>query len=327
MTESGSGTAQPVDLGEMWAAEKAARRFYLGDRSKMEIAAEMGVSRFKVARLLDLAHSSGMVTITIRGAGEVDGDLSLAVQDRFALRDVLVLSSPDNADDTAMREVLGGAAANLLSSVLDRHDVLGLGWARAVLAMVANLATLPPCAVVQLSGALMRPDVEPDSIELVRNVARISGGSASFFYAPMIADTPAAARSIRAQSDVAAARAKYDTVTTAVVGVGGWTPAASTLSQALTAPERSVVLRSGVYTDLSGVLLDRHGRPARTALNERIIGITAAQLRAIPNVIGIAYGVDKVGPAHAALTGGYVNSLVTHVSFARALLGYDPGTR
>lgn len=320
MSDTVLAGSSPVDTEQLWSAEKAARRFYLDDRSKMQIAAEMGLSRFKVARLLELARSTGMVRITIEGAGDIDGDLSLAVQDRFTLRDVLVVSAPASADDAAMRDLLGATAANLLTSVIGKDDVLGLGWARSVLAMVANLSSLAPCPVVQLSGALTRPDVESDSIGLVRTVARIGGGPAAFFYAPMIAATPGAARAIRAQADVAAARARYDTVTTAVVGVGGWEPAASTLSEALTPSERSVARSHGVYTDLSGVVLDKHGRAVQTPLSNRIIGLNASQLRAIPNVIAIAYGVNKVGAAHAAITGGYVNSLVTHATFARALL-------
>lgn len=42
-----------------------ARRFYLEDRSKTEIAEELGVSRFKVARLLEQARVTGVVTITV----------------------------------------------------------------------------------------------------------------------------------------------------------------------------------------------------------------------------------------------------------------------
>lgn len=41
---------------ELRDAERVARRFYLDDRTKLQIAAEMGVSRFRIARLLDLAH-------------------------------------------------------------------------------------------------------------------------------------------------------------------------------------------------------------------------------------------------------------------------------
>lgn len=316
--EAGSGFN-----AELWAAEKAARRFYLDDRSKVQIAGEMGLSRFRVARLLSFARSAGIVTITVAGPGDIDGELSLALQDRFNLSNALVLATPDTADDTTLRHLLGSAAADLLTNTLTARDVLGLGWARTVLAMVAALSRLAPCPVVQLGGALTRPDVESDGIELVRTVARLGGGKAAFFYAPMITATPTAARAISAQPDIAAAAAQYDTITTAVLGVGGWVPLASTLCEALNPAERSAALSSGVYADLSGVLLDAHGQPARTPLTDRIIGITANQLRAIPNVIAIAYGPEKVGATHAAINGGYINTLITHQAFARALLQQD----
>lgn len=324
MSEDGSRGRAVPNSQELWAAEKVARRFYLDSRSKMQIAAEMGMSRFRVARLLELARSAGIVTITVTDAGDIDGELSLDLQDRYKLRNAVVLSTPENADDAMLRHLLGGAAADLVSHSVTKDDVLGLGWARSVLAMVANLSQLAPCPVVQLSGALTRPDVESDSIELVRTVARIGGGSPAFFYAPMITANPSGARALRAQADVAAARAKYDTVTTAVVGVGGWTPPASTLCEAITPTELTAALNRGVYADLSGVLIDKHGRSVRTALSDRIIGITAAQLRAVPNVIAIAYGTEKVGATHAAIRGGYINSIITNASFARALLRPDP---
>ena len=43
----------------------AAKRFYLEDRSKMEIAEEFGISPFMVGRLLKRARETGIVTITV----------------------------------------------------------------------------------------------------------------------------------------------------------------------------------------------------------------------------------------------------------------------
>ena len=79
-------------------------------------------------------------------------------------------------------------------------------------------------------------------------------------------------------------------------------------------------LAADPHADLSGALLDARGRPLHTPLSKRIIAISAQQLRRIPNVIGIAYGLEKVSAAHAAIRGGYVNSLVTHTAFAERLL-------
>jgi DNA-binding transcriptional regulator LsrR (DeoR family) len=78
--------------------------------------------------------------------------------------------------------------------------------------------------------------------------------------------------------------------------------------------------RAGVQADLSGVLLDSGGDAIDTELTRRIIAISAPQLRNIPEVIGVAYGLDKVPAAHAGIRGGYLNALVTHTDFARQLL-------
>ena len=51
---------------ELSLAVAVARRYYLRDESKVDIARFLGVSRFKVARLLSLARSSGLVHVEIR---------------------------------------------------------------------------------------------------------------------------------------------------------------------------------------------------------------------------------------------------------------------
>ena len=63
-----------------------ARRYYIDGRSKVEIAAEFGLSRFKVARLLDAARESGLVRIEIRHQGEIDVDLSGRLQEGRAVK-------------------------------------------------------------------------------------------------------------------------------------------------------------------------------------------------------------------------------------------------
>ncbi len=55
---------------EMITTAQVARRYYLDHRSKVQIAAELGITRFKVARLLELAHTSGMVRITVVDADD-----------------------------------------------------------------------------------------------------------------------------------------------------------------------------------------------------------------------------------------------------------------
>jgi DNA-binding transcriptional regulator LsrR (DeoR family) len=296
-----------------------ARRYYLDGRSKVEIAEEFGLSRFKVARLIDAARDSGLVRIEIRHHGEIDVDLSARLQDRFGLQHSIVVDTPDD-HAASLREHLGRAAAELLREIITPQDVLGLAWARAVSAMAGALPRLPDIPVVQLTGALSLPDGLDSSVDVVRDVASISGGRAHFFYAPFTVPDAMTARALRQQPEVARAFAQLPFVTKAVAGVGLWEPGQSTLYDAVDESDRRALRRQGVCADLSGVFLSAEGEPVQTDLAERMIGIGAQQMRAIPEVIAIPYGMAKVPAVRAALRSGLVGGLVTHTPLALALL-------
>ena len=59
------------------------------------------------------------------------------------------------------------------------------------------------------------------------------------------------------------------------------------------------------------MFLAANGEPVKTDLTQRMIGINAEQMRAIPDVTTIAYGTAKVPAAHAALRSGLITGLVT----------------
>ena len=296
-----------------------ARRHYLDGRSKVEIAEEFALSRFKVARLLDDARSSGLVRIEIGHPGVVDVELSARLMEALGLTHCVVTDTPDDHPAT-LREHLGAAAAELLTEIVTPDDVLGLSWARSVSAMAAELRVLAPVPVVQLTGALARPGADDSSIELVREVARVGGGPAYFFYAPMAVSDPVTARALRGQPEVARAFGLIGSVTKAVAGVGAWEPEQSTLYDATGEAECDELRAAGVCAEVSGVLIDDTGEPVSAPLTERMIGITAAQMRAVPEVIGIVYGLAKARAVSAAVRGGYVDSLVTHSTLATALI-------
>jgi DNA-binding transcriptional regulator LsrR (DeoR family) len=296
-----------------------ARRYYLDGRSKIEIAEEFGLSRFKVARLLDVARSSGLVRIEIGYKGLIDVDLSAQLQGRFGLTHAVVVDIGDD-DDAAVRKHLGQVAAELLAEVVGPDDVLGVAWSRSVGAMAKALPRLTAVPVVQLTGALSRPDGDESAIDIVRDVARAAGGPAYVFYAPFLLPDAATARALRQQREVALAFDQLPRVTKAVLGVGRWAPGQSTLYDAARESDREGLQRLGVCAEVSGVFLSAEGEPVATPLNERMIGVDADQLRAISEVIVIAYGAAKVPAVRAVLRSGLVSGVVTHKSFAQSLL-------
>lgn len=320
---------QLLGPAELVLATLVSRRYYIDGQTKVEIGNEFRLSRFKVARLLETARSQGLVRIEISYPGAVDVELSARLQERFDLQHALVVDTHDE-HEASLRKQLGRAAAELLSEIVTPADVLGLAWARSVSATARELKRLPAIPVVQLTGALSRStesssSVDDDSsIDVVREVARISGGPAYLFFAPFLVPDASTAQALRRQPDVARAISKIGSVTRAVMGIGRWAPAQSTLYDAAADPERKRLAREGACAEVGGVFLTQDGQPMHTSLNDRMVAITGAQLASVPEVIAIPYGVGKCPAVHAALRSGLVNSVVTHSSLATALLGEDP---
>jgi DNA-binding transcriptional regulator LsrR (DeoR family) len=75
-----------------------------------------------------------------------------------------------------------------------------------------------------------------------------------------------------------------------------------------------------VLADVSGTFLDAGGTPLTMPQARRVIGITAAQLAAVPDVICLAHGRERAPAVRAAVRAGCVNTLVTTSALARELL-------
>jgi DNA-binding transcriptional regulator LsrR (DeoR family) len=306
--------------GEMVQAAAMARRFYLEGKSKIQIAEEFGVSRFKVARVLETALERDLVRIEIRVPAELDAERSDALRAHYGLRHAVVVETPADQADAPDPENLGAVAAGLLGELVSEGDVLGLAWGRSIITMANALDRLAPCTVVQLTGVYNVGTAERGSVEAVRTAAALSGGEAHPLYAPMVLADPATAAALRAQGQIAAAMSYFDKVTVAVVSIGSWAAGVSTVHDALTDAERAHYAGLGVAAEMSSHLFDAQGRRVGRDLGERCITIEADRLRRIPEVLAIAGGKRKAAAIDAVLRSGLVTSLVTDVAAAEQLL-------
>jgi DNA-binding transcriptional regulator LsrR (DeoR family) len=304
---------------EVVLAARVARQFYLEGISKVDIADRLGISRFRVARLLDSARDSGMVRIEIGlPGGSLDAGLSAELCSAFGLKHAFVFNFPDD-DEPALRSRLGEAAGQALMDLITDGDVIGMSWSRTLSGLAAALTQMPPCPIVQMTGAVPPPDGR-DLLDLVRSVARIGGGPAHVFYAPMILDDARTAAAIRRQADIAEAFSLLPSVTMAVVSIGAWAPGLSTIYDAITPAERDALAEQGVCAEMAGVFMGADGKPVATPLDSRMIVPPGPVLERIPFVLCVAFGVAKAPAVCAAIRGDMVHGLVTHASLARALL-------
>lgn len=330
--QSGMGPAELVQAAAM------ARRFYLEGKSKIQIAEEFGVSRFKVARVLETALERDLVRIEIRVPSELDAERSDALRARYGLRHAVVVESPADTppafggqtppDDAADPENLGEVAADLLGELVTEGDVLGLAWGRSTIHMAAALHHLPPCTVVQLTGVYDAGTADRGSVEAVRRAADVAGGEAHPIYAPMLLPDSATAEALRRQTGIARAFDYFDKVTVACVSIGSWEPGVSTVYDMLSEQEREHYASLGAAAEMSAHLFDAEGRRIGRDLGERCITVEADRLRRIPEVVAIAGGRRKADAIGAVLRSGLVTSLVTDTAAAdHLLLETGPGPR
>jgi DNA-binding transcriptional regulator LsrR (DeoR family) len=316
--------------GPAWMVQAAAlaRRFHIDGLSKTELAEEFGLSRFKVARMLDEARELGVVDVTITLPTHIDADLSTALGEQYGLRRAIVVDVPTQSD-AEVRTQLGAVAADLLGELVSADDVLGLSCSRTVAAATDALTSLAPCTVVQLTGTLAGPDIEAGSVESVRRAAAVGGGKGFPIYGPMVLPDAATARALAGQSAIRATIEQFERVGVAMVAIGAWQDGLSTVWAMAEERTRRAANRAGAVGEVGGRLFDATGNPVATELDERILGVTLPQLRSVPEVIGLMYDGGRAkaaqrgglaDAARAALLGGFVNTFVTDASLARALV-------
>ena len=302
----------------------AARRYYMEDVSKVQIGEELAMSRFKIARLLEQARQSGVVTITINANGLEDPRLADAVKAHLGLDKVTVVETSGDRD--AVRRQVGEAAARVLEATLRPGEVLGLAWGRTLNAMCAALPPLPRLDVVQLTGAI-GTDVKDSPVELVRQAALRSGGTARPIFAPLVVDDPATAAALRRQPDVAAALQLASLVTTAVVSVGSWDPPDSQLLSTISHEESRALRAAGTRAEVASILVSDDGQLVSPEFQARCVTVTFDQMKAIPRVIAAAGGAQKARALVAIARAGLCTELVTDREMAEGILQLPPITQ
>lgn len=303
-------------------AAAVAHRYYVDGKRKSEIADELGISRFKVARLLELALAQGIVRITINMPTDIDVQLGEQLAARYGItRSIVARTIAGGSDVTG--PLIGAACADLLIGIIEPSDVLGISWGSSLTHVVDAISSLPSCDLVQIVGGVATVDLNVNGVELLRRMAAKTGGRTFPLHAPLLIRSAIVASELRLEPGISATTARYPQLSIALVGIGAWDSARSTLYGELPEAERTDLLAAGATADVCTFVLDGKGRQLTSALLERTVGISIAELRAVPTVIAVAGGEEKVEAIAAALASGIIGTLVTDSITASALLARD----
>lgn len=302
---------------------QAAWLYHIGRMSQEEVSQRLGISRFKVLRLLAEARDQGLVRVSI--AHETTPTLALADQlaARFGLTEVRVAPMPGGTDDEpTARRAVGILAAGFLARIGQDGPVsIGVGWGRTMAAMAQALTGLrnPDLCFVSLMGSMARTS-ETSPFDVCTRLASLTGGSAMFLPAPFVTDSEEDCRVVMRQRLVRETLEAARAAPWSIISLGDCSPQALlSTSGILTAAESAHLMALGAVADSTGKFFCADGSLAQTDLNRRAPSIGIEDLRAT-DVMLLAAGTTKAVATLAMMRSGIVNRLIADESLARALL-------
>jgi DNA-binding transcriptional regulator LsrR (DeoR family) len=304
---------------------RIAQAYYVDGLTQQQIAQRFGLSRPKISRLLSQARDERIVNITLVPPSGGTADLERELERKYGLAEVVIVSIGDPRDLDAVKHELGPAAAECLLRSIRGDEVVGIAWGMSILATVNALPfkSWPNVTIVQLLGGLGPVDELEHSTELARTLAQRLNARLRLMPAPGIVSTRAAAQVLRSDTQIAETLTLAVQADIALVGLGIPSPDTILLRDGtiLSQDDLAILEETGAVGDIGLRYMDADGASLELEINERLIGLTLEQIKAIPRVIGVAGGEAKYQVIRAALRGEILDVLITDQATAQRLLG------
>lgn len=327
MAETPAVVLSGEDDGRLRLATKIARLYYERGRTQAEIAATLHVSQSRISRLLKFAADVGVVRTTVMPPQGVYPDLEEALQRAYPLGEAVVVDV--GGDVAEVTPALGAAAGAYLETTLTGGDTVGISsWSSSLLTTVESMRPFPAPVVdkvVQVVGGIGEPRVQMRATQLLGRFAASTGAEPVFMPTPGMLGSAHARDAMSADTTVTDVMDLWPRLTMAMVGLGALDPSPllRESGNALSDDDQRELLAAGAVGDICLRFFDAEGRPVRTSVDRRIMGIAPDALRAVPRRLAVAGGTEKHAAIEAALRGGWVTVLVTDLETATYLLRAD----
>lgn len=298
-----------------------ARRYFAEMKTKIEIAEELGVSRFKVARLIDEAIEQEYVKFVFPKQQALDEEIAGNLREKYRLKEAVVLPASETWSTQEQLNVkLGGITANYLSETLQEGMKFGMAWGRVLSSTVSQLVSLPSLDVVQLSGVHPGIEFSQGPVDLIHKIAAISHGKAHPMYVPMWVDDESLAEKLAGDQAVLDAQKFYPQMDVVITGIGAWKTGSSSLCDIFPKSWRDSLLAQDIAADVCVTLVNSEGEILDSPMSRLGFGITTEQLRTTKKLIGVAGGEEKYEGIVASLKSGLLKVLITDFDTAIKLL-------
>jgi DNA-binding transcriptional regulator LsrR (DeoR family) len=315
-------------VNELRLIARVAQMYHVEGRRQAEIASHLRLSQASVSRMLKRAEEEGIVRTTVASPPGTYGELETGLRERYALPEAIVVECAEDRDGAIMSRI-GEAAAHFLETTMQRDEVIGVSsWSETILKMVDNIHPMKTGAakyVVQTLGGMGNPAVQTHATHLTTRLAKLTGAEPRLLTSQGVAQSREAKLVMLGDPYVRETMDLFSRISLAFIGIGAIEPSRMLATSGNVFSERELkeLADAGAVGDMSLRFFDGEGRPVKTPLDERVIGIDLNELRAVDRVVGCAGGRGKTAAIAGALRTGVLSVLITDKFTAARLLGRD----
>ena len=300
---------------------RVAELYYEENKSQDEIGGLLGITRWKVGRLLTQARERGIVRIEIVHPRARRLGAERQLRERFGLHDAVVVPTPSHASELTDR--VTQAAADYLTAMRPVPRTLGVSWGRTMDAIAGRLVAgwATAVTVVQINGAVSLNRRPTTAANTAATIAQKAGGQVILLPSPAILERLETKRAIESDRTVAGV-IELAAGASAYLFSGGVADGTSALVESgyLSGTDVTELRRKGAIGDVVGRFIDANGNIVDPGLDERTMGLSLEQLRAAANAIFVVSGEAKHPVARAVVASGLCTVIVTDEATALALL-------
>jgi DNA-binding transcriptional regulator LsrR (DeoR family) len=312
---------------------KIARLYHEQGLRQPQIAERLHISQPRVSRLLKQAVEMGVVRTTVISPRDVHADLEDVLEAGYGLTEVVVADVEEGADELEITRAIGAAAAVYLEATLTRGERIGVSsWSSTLLAAVEAMRpnVVPPAEkVVQVLGGVGTVTAQSQATRITGRLAQVVGATGVYLPAPGLLASPDMRQMFMTDPTIAPVLTEWRRLTTALVGIGSVEPSPllRESGNAIAASEVASLRRKKAVGDVCLRFFDKHGKHIDSELDNRVVGIDAPTLLAVPRKVALAGGARKFTAIKAALRGGWVDVLITDLQMAKQLAAELPARR
>lgn len=298
---------------------------YLYDRNytHTETAKLLGISRVTLNRLLEEAHSDGMIKINIVDTRNLKPafDLEDSLCARFGLSEARILDAGCQNSDPLRLSI---ESARYVENCIHSGMKIGLAWGRALRAMINQLSPNPSIKDLDiytiLGGACSEADFQPNI--MVQSLLSLYSGTGHVINAPYICHSELLCSELRKEPSIAEVLETTKKLDLAIIGIGE-TPLWKGFRDGYYHFSERVIdelIAAGAVGDICGNFFDISGKVCQTSITNRIVSVSLDDLKSCRKVVAIAYGESKIQSIQGAINGGYIDVLLTDTDTATSLL-------